>query len=98
MLTPKHLIPDFSLMKIFIFSPSGILRRDSIWDKLVFKKVQQSLGGNVRFIVCGSAPLAPRILNFVRAATGAVVLEGYGQTECSAVCSLQLEGEWDAGD
>lgn len=64
----------------------------------MFSKVQQSLGGRVRFIVSGSAPLAPRVLNFLRAATGAVVLEGYGQTECSAVCSIQLDGEGDAGN
>jgi len=41
----------------------GIVRRDTIWDKLVLKKVQQSLGGNVRFMVTASAPILPEVCN-----------------------------------
>lgn len=93
----KKALFDYAVASKMSEVQRGIIRRDSIWDKLVFSKVQQSLGGRVRFIVSGSAPLAPRVLNFLRAATGAVVLEGYGQTECSAVCSIQLDGEGDAG-
>ena len=51
----------------------GIVRNDTIWDKLVFAKVQASLGGRCRVVVCGSAPLAPKILDFMRCASGAVV-------------------------
>lgn len=75
----------------------GVVRKDSIWDKLVFKKVHATMGGRVRAIFCGSAPLEPNVLRFVRCATGAVVLEGYGQTECAAVCACQLPGEVVSG-
>ena len=51
----------------------GIVRNDTIWDKLVFAKVQASLGGRCRVVVCGSAPLEPKILDFMRCASGAVV-------------------------
>ena len=54
----------------------GIVRRDSIWDKLVFHKVQANLGGNIRVVISGSAPLSDKVLKFVRAALGVTVIEG----------------------
>jgi len=75
----------------------GILRQNSIWDSLVFRKIQQSLGGRCRLITTGSAPISERVLSFVRAAVGCTVLEGYGQTEGAAVCTLQVEGETGSG-
>ena len=60
-------------------------------------QVHATMGGRVRAIFCGSAPLEPNVLRFVRCATGAVVLEGYGQTECAAVCACQLPGEVISG-
>jgi long-chain acyl-CoA synthetase len=71
----------------------GILRRNTIWDKLIFKKVQESMGGRVRLLVVGSAPLSGRVLNFIRCALGCVVVEGYGQTECVAPCTLTIQGD-----
>ena len=49
------------------------MRNDTIWDKLVFGKVQKTLGGRCRVVVTGSAPLSPRVMNFVRAAFGCMV-------------------------
>lgn len=72
---------------------AGICRRDSIWDKLVFKKVQALLGGNVTMAVTGAAPIAPEILNTLRAAFGCCIVEGYGQTECAAACSGTMPGD-----
>ncbi|KAL4239229.1 hypothetical protein ACF0H5_000046 [Mactra antiquata] len=77
---------------------NGVIRNDSMWDKIVFKKVQQSLGGKVRLITTGSAPLSPKILMFLRCCAGCPVLEGYGQTECSAICSLQVPGDGAVGN
>lgn len=77
---------------------NGIIRNNSIWDKLVFSKLQQSLGGKVRLVTTGSAPLSPKILMFLRCCMGAPVLEGYGQTECGAICCLQMPGDGSIGD
>ncbi|CAH1795346.1 unnamed protein product [Owenia fusiformis] len=71
----------------------GIVRNDTIWDKLVFSKVQQALGGRVKLIVTGSAPLSSRVLNFLRCAAGCVVVEGYGSTETSSVCTTTTRGD-----
>ncbi|XP_056416036.1 long-chain-fatty-acid--CoA ligase 1 isoform X2 [Hyla sarda] len=76
---------------------SGIIRKDSIWDKLIFQKVQDSLGGRVRLMITGAAPVSPTVLTFLRAALGCQFYEGYGQTECTAGCSLTIPGDWTAG-
>ncbi|XP_051699253.1 long-chain-fatty-acid--CoA ligase 6 isoform X5 [Oryctolagus cuniculus] len=76
---------------------SGIVRNDSIWDELFFKKIQASLGGCVRMIVTGAAPASPTVLGFLRAALGCQVYEGYGQTECTAGCTFTTPGDWTSG-
>ncbi|KHN80047.1 Long-chain-fatty-acid--CoA ligase 5 [Toxocara canis] len=96
-----------SLIKRFLFAVAlayktselrrGILRTDSFFDKIVFKKIRDQLGGRVRFMTTGSAPIAPDVLTFARAAFGCIVIEGYGQTECVAACSNGLEADFDAG-
>ncbi|CAL1616095.1 unnamed protein product [Knipowitschia caucasica] len=76
---------------------SGIVRNNSIWDKLVFKKIQASLGGNLRFALTASAPISPTVLSFLRATLGCLIFEGYGQTECTAGCTFSMPGDWRAG-
>lgn len=70
------------------FERTGIIRQDTLWDRIVFKKVRENLGGRVRLVMSGSAPLNPNVLEFLRCALGAVVIEGYGQTECCAPCTV----------
>ncbi|XP_075712558.1 long-chain-fatty-acid--CoA ligase 6 isoform X2 [Rhinoderma darwinii] len=75
----------------------GVIRNNSLWDKLMFNKVQASLGGRVRMIVTGAAPASPTVLGFLRAALGCQVYEGYGQTECTAGCTFTTPGDWTSG-
>ncbi|XP_036382482.1 long-chain-fatty-acid--CoA ligase 5 isoform X1 [Megalops cyprinoides] len=75
----------------------GIIRNDSIWDKLIFHKVQASLGGRVRVMVTGAAPISPSVLSFLRACLGCQIFEAYGQTECTAGCTFSMPGDWTAG-
>lgn len=71
----------------------GIIRKNSIWDKIVFRKVQEAFGGNLRLMVVGSAPLAGNVLTFIRCALGCLVVEGYGQTECTAPITCTVQGD-----
>ncbi len=67
----------------------------SIARKLVFKKWQAGVGGNVKVIASGSAPLQPRLQRIFWAA-GIPVLEGYGLTETSPVISVNRLTSGDA--
>lgn len=76
----------------------GVVRKDSVWDKLVFNKIQQTMGGRIRLIITGSAPLSPSVLDFTRCAFGCLVLEGYGQTESAAGATFNIPGETESGN
>ncbi|KIK63618.1 hypothetical protein GYMLUDRAFT_40677 [Collybiopsis luxurians FD-317 M1] len=51
------------------------------WDKLVFRKVQAVLGGKLRLVTSGSAPIHAEVLDFLKIALACDVCEGYGMTE-----------------
>lgn len=54
-----------------------------------------AFGGNLRLMVVGSAPLAGNVLTFIRCALGCLVVEGYGQTECTAPIACTVQGDSD---
>ncbi|KAG8661911.1 long chain acyl-CoA synthetase 4 isoform X2 [Manihot esculenta] len=62
-------------------------------DKIIFDKVKQGLGGNVRLILSGAAPLAIHVEAFLRVVSCAHVLQGYGLTETCAGTFVSLPNE-----
>lgn len=63
-----------------------------MWDRLVFNKIKDRLGGRVRFMSSGASPLSPDVMDFLRVCFGQIV-EGYGMTETSCVISMIDEGD-----
>jgi long-chain acyl-CoA synthetase len=61
----------------------------AVYNKLIFSKWREALGGNVRLIASGSAALQPR-LSRVFWAAGVPISEGYGLTETSPVISVSF--------
>ncbi|XP_076919858.1 long chain acyl-CoA synthetase 9, chloroplastic-like [Bidens hawaiensis] len=55
-----------------------------LWDYLVFRKVQAILGGRIRFILSGGAPLSADTQRFINICLGAPIGQGYGLTETCA--------------
>eukprot|EP00066_Takifugu_rubripes_P009375 XP_003976262.1 PREDICTED: long-chain-fatty-acid--CoA ligase 1-like [Takifugu rubripes] len=76
---------------------SGIVRNNSLWDRLLFNRIQASFGGKLRFVLTASAPISPAVLSFLRAVLGCFIFEGYGQTECTAGCTFSMPGDWSTG-
>lgn len=55
--------------------------KHSFYDMLVFNKVKAMLGGKVKFMLTGSAPIAGDVLDFLKVCFCAHIVEGYGMTE-----------------
>ncbi|CAL5425496.1 unnamed protein product [Camellia sinensis] len=62
-------------------------------DKIVFNKVKHGLGGNVRLILSGAAPLATHVEAFLRVVACCHVLQGYGLTESCVGTFVSLPNE-----
>ncbi|MDT7832137.1 long-chain fatty acid--CoA ligase [Flavobacteriaceae bacterium S356] len=58
-----------------------------IAKKLIFSKWRQALGGELQFMLSGSAPLQDRLIRVFTAA-GIPIFEGYGMTESSPGATL----------
>ncbi|XP_035211177.1 long-chain-fatty-acid--CoA ligase 5-like [Stegodyphus dumicola] len=71
-----------------------IIRKNSLWDRLIFKRIRQIMGGRVQVLIAAGAPLAGNVQNFFRCALGCVVLQAYGQTEVSGACTMQTVGDY----
>lgn len=57
-------------------------------DLLAFRKVKDRLGGRVRLVVSGGAPLSAEVEEFLRVTCCAYVVQGYGLTETSGLSAL----------
>ncbi|MFC8896521.1 AMP-dependent synthetase/ligase [Streptomyces cinereoruber] len=64
-------------------APFGLGVKHKVADALVYGKIREAFGGNLRACISGSAALAPEIGYFF-AGAGIHILEGYGLTESSA--------------
>ncbi|KAK7257906.1 hypothetical protein RIF29_32225 [Crotalaria pallida] len=55
-----------------------------LFDRLVFDKIKPALGGRVRLLLSGAAPLPRHVEEFLRVTLGCTLCQGYGLTEsCS---------------
>ncbi|KAJ8637090.1 hypothetical protein MRB53_011357 [Persea americana] len=54
------------------------------WDAVLFGKIRAILGGQIRYLLCGGAPLSRDTQRFINICLGAPVGQGYGLTETCA--------------
>jgi long-chain acyl-CoA synthetase len=68
--------------------PGFALRaRHAVFERTVYAKIRESLGGQVAWAIVGGAPLGERLAHFYRG-IGLPVMEGYGLTETSAAITV----------
>eukprot|EP00879_Flechtneria_rotunda_P004637 GHRR01004896.1.p1 GENE.GHRR01004896.1~~GHRR01004896.1.p1 ORF type:complete len:595 (+),score=137.38 GHRR01004896.1:491-2275(+) len=93
----KWLVFHFCLKRKAYFMKMGI-RHDKaspLADLLAFNTIKQKLGGRVRLILSGAAPLSERAQEFLSCCMCAPVLQGYGLTETCAASSIAEPYCWD---
>eukprot|EP00252_Welwitschia_mirabilis_P001711 TRINITY_DN1163_c0_g1_i1.p1 TRINITY_DN1163_c0_g1~~TRINITY_DN1163_c0_g1_i1.p1 ORF type:complete len:697 (-),score=140.55 TRINITY_DN1163_c0_g1_i1:184-2274(-) len=63
-----------------------------LWDFLVFRNIRASLGGKIRGLLSGGAPLSGDTQRFINICLGVPVGQGYGLTE---TCAGGTFSHWD---
>jgi long-chain acyl-CoA synthetase len=76
--------------------PLPMILQHKLFDRLVFAKVRQAFGGNIRFFISCSAPLNREIGEWFHAA-GLLILEGYGLTETAGAGFLNRPENYRLG-
>lgn len=69
--------------------PLGTKIKFALFDRLVYAKLREAMGGRVTYAVSGSAPLGARLGHFFHS-LGVTILEGYGLTETTAPATVNL--------
>ncbi|MFI6319381.1 AMP-dependent synthetase/ligase [Nonomuraea sp. NPDC050556] len=69
----------------------GLRLQHALFDRLVYGKLRAATGGRLRAAVSGGSALGDRLGHFFRGA-GIEIYEGYGLTETSAPCAVNMPG------
>ncbi|GMF12284.1 unnamed protein product [Phytophthora lilii] len=88
----KKRIFDHALATKLAAVESEESKTNALWDHLVFNKLRGVLGGNIRIIFSGSAPLSADVKKFMKAVFCCEIVEGYGMSEsAAAICIGGIE-------
>ncbi|XP_040580497.1 long-chain-fatty-acid--CoA ligase 4 [Lepeophtheirus salmonis] len=69
-----------------------------IMNKLIFKKVRESLGGEIQSIIGGGAPLSPEVHDFLETVLCVKISQGYGLTESCGGITLCHYDDYHVGE
>jgi long-chain acyl-CoA synthetase len=69
--------------------PLVVRAQHAVFDRLVYGKLRDALGGHCTYAISGGAPLGERLGHFYRG-IGLTVLEGYGLTETTGAVTVNL--------
>ncbi|KAL6046229.1 medium-chain fatty acid-CoA ligase faa2 [Balamuthia mandrillaris] len=69
-----------------------------LWRILLFNRLQGIMGGNVRAMLSGGAPLSPSVHEFLMVAMGCPLVQAYGATESAAGATMGYLNAPTTGD
>lgn len=70
--------------------------QDTPWfNYLLFNGMRAKIGGRVRIMITGSAPLDPRVHELLRVCLCSCFQQGYGLTESSGACLVQCRDDFN---
>lgn len=93
-------ISEYLFNRAFEAKRLGLLKgtvKHTFWDLLVFSKIRQKLGGRVRLMMSGAAPIGDHVVDFMRICFSASFIEGYGQTETTGAATATELGDFSTG-
>ncbi len=76
--------------------PLGLKIAHRAADLLVFRKFRDVLGGKIKYVISGGAPLSPKITEFFFS-IGLPILEAYGMTETTAWVTMSSFDDYRIG-
>jgi len=93
----KKTLTEWGIAKKMAALHSSAKVKDSFYDALVFNKFREILGGRIRTMITGSAPISKEVMNFLKIAFCCQIKEGFGQTESSAGVTISWTMDPEAG-
>ncbi|XP_075264388.1 long-chain-fatty-acid--CoA ligase 4-like [Convolutriloba macropyga] len=95
MSTPKRILFNFAMTykgrQVARLFPTPIV------DFIVFRKIKNSLGGRVRYLLSGGAPLSASTHEFMKICFSCPVIQGYGLTETTGGISCVDKYDMELG-
>lgn len=64
-----------------------------IYDKLIFKKIRQTLGGRMRLMIAGASLYRKGVVEFLKIVLSCEILQGYGSMESLVTCMCSMPGD-----
>ncbi|MDD7582432.1 MULTISPECIES: long-chain fatty acid--CoA ligase [unclassified Corynebacterium] len=84
---------DYSRAQDTPEGPNRLLRaQHKLFDKLVYSKIREGVGGQVRYAITGGSAMSHDLLHWFRG-IGLPVYEGYGLTEVAAAAAVDFEDQ-----
>jgi len=92
----KRLVDKAIQTKLKNLKKDGTLTH-KLYDALVFNKMKAAIGGKMKYIFTGGAPLSPDVHDFLRIAFCCPINQGYGLTETIAAIFIQRSTDPQSG-
>ena len=80
--------------KVSVALKTGVISEEV---EVLFLKLREMLGGNIKRIVTGSVTILPETVHFLRAVLNCEIAIGYGLTECAGVTFYTPKGDRSLG-